>query len=379
VQSASVRPLGKRPALTGLRAVAIVIVVARHAGEAAGMGAFSFGFAGVDIFFVLSGFLITSLLVGEHARTGRVSLPQFYVRRALRLLPALAAFLVAMLALAPIAQPASLRRPLLHSVWMSALFVGNIAKTLHRPEFVLPHMWSLGMEEQFYLVWPVLLVVLLWLRAPRSLVLTVAVAGAVFLAGARIGLSVSGSAAAKTLFYSPLHSDGLLLGCALGLAYAWRMLPRPETIRRPLLPAVPIAAVVLVLVSIRGAPYSKWGMTVGLFVIAASAAVLVYAAIDERPVLPIRFLVWRPVVYLGEISYALYLWHYAMLTLWPATRFSVAERLVISVAFAVASYELVEKPFLRRKRRHTPSATDESAVVKDGVAPVGAPAELRPR
>ncbi len=378
MQSASVRPLGKRPALTGLRAVAIVIVVGRHAGEAAGISAFSFGFAGVDIFFVLSGFLITSLLVGEHARTGSVSLRQFYVRRALRLLPALAAFLVAMLALAPIAQPASLRRPLLHSVWMSALFVGNIAKTLHRPEFVLPHLWSLGMEEQFYLVWPVLLVVLLWLRAPRSLVLTVAVACAALLAGARIALSVSDSASAKTLFYSPLHSDGLLLGCALGLAYAWRMLPGPETVRRLLLSAVPIATVVLVLVSVRGAPYSNWGMTVGLFVIAASAVVLVYAAIDERPVLPIRFLVWRPVVYLGEISYALYIWHYAMLTLWPATRFSVAERLFISVALAVASYELVEKPFLRRKRRHTPASSDETAVVEDGVVPVAPAAGLPP-
>ena len=379
MQPAPVRPLGKRPALTGLRAVAIVIVVARHAGEAAGIGAFSFGFAGVDIFFVLSGFLITSLLVGEHARTGRVLLRQFYIRRALRLLPALAAFLVAMLALVPILQPASLRRPLLHSVWISALFVGNIAKTLHRPEFVLHHMWSLGMEEQFYLVWPVLLVALLWLRAPRSLVLTVAVAGAAFVAGTRIALSVSDSASAKTLFYSPLHSDGLLLGCALGLAYAWRMLPRPETVRRLLLPAVPIAAALLVLVSVRGAPYSTWGMTVGLFVIAASAAVLVYAAIDERPVAPIRFLVWRPVVYLGEISYALYIWHFAMLTLWPATRFSVAVRLVISVAFAVASYELVEKPFLRRKGRHTPAATGKTAEVEDGLVPVGAPAGLRPQ
>ncbi|HEX6662876.1 MAG TPA: acyltransferase [Gaiellaceae bacterium] len=379
MQLASARPLGKRPALTGLRAVAIAIVVARHAGEAAGVGAFSFGFAGVDIFFVLSGFLITSLLVGEHSRTGRVSLPEFYVRRAFRLLPALAAFLVAMLALATIVQPASLRRPLLHAVWISALFVGNIAKTLHRSEFVLPHMWSLGMEEQFYLVWPVLLVALLWLRAPRSLVLTVAVAGAALVAGTRIALSVSGSASAKTLFYSPLHSDGLLLGCALGLAYAWRILPRPETVRRLLLPAVPIAAAVLLLVSIRGAPYSGWGMTVGLFVIAAAGVVLVYAAIDERPVLPIRFLIWRPVIYLGEISYALYIWHFAVLTLWPATRFSVLTRIVISLVLAVASYELVEKPFLRRKRRHTPAGTDETASVEDGVVAAGEPAGLRSR
>jgi peptidoglycan/LPS O-acetylase OafA/YrhL len=379
VQPASARPLGKRPALTGLRAVAIAIVVARHAGEAAGVGAFSFGFAGVDIFFVLSGFLITSLLVGEHSRTGRISLPQFYLRRALRLLPALTAFLLALLLLAPALEPASLRRPLLHSVWISALFVGNIAKTLHRPDFVLPHMWSLGMEEQFYLVWPVLLFVLLRLRTPRGVVIAVAAGGALSVVVARVALSASDSASSKILFYSPLHSDGLLIGCVLGLAYAWRVLPGPETVRRFLLPAVPIAACMLVLVSVRGAPYSGWGMTVGLFVIAATSAVLVYAAIDERPVLPIRFLIWRPVIYLGEISYALYIWHFAVLTLWPTTRFSVLTRIVISVALAAASYELVEKPFLRRKRRHTPASTNETVAVEGDVVPVASPAGLEPR
>ena len=379
MQLAAARPLGKRPALTGLRALAIAIVVARHAGEAAGISAFSFGFAGVDIFFVLSGFLITSLLVGEHSRTGRISLPQFYLRRALRLLPALTAFLLTLLLLAPVLEPASLRRPLLHSVWISALFVGNIAKTLHSPNYLLPHMWSLGMEEQFYLVWPVLLFVLLRLRTSRGFVMAVAAGGAASVVVARIALAASGSTSPKILFYSPLHSDGLLIGCVLGLAYAWRVLPRPETVRRILLPTVPIAAGLLLLVSVRGAPYSGWGMTVGLFAIAAASAVLVYAAIDERPVLPIRFLIWRPVVYLGEISYALYVWHFAVLTLWPTTRFSVLTRIVISVALAAASYELVEKPFLRRKRRHTPLPTGETVAVEGDVVPVASPAGLQPR
>jgi peptidoglycan/LPS O-acetylase OafA/YrhL len=107
--------------------------------------------------------------------------------------------------------------------------------------------------------------------------------------------------------------------------------------------------------------------------------VLVYAAIDERPVLPIRFLIWRPVIYLGEISYALYIWHFAVLTLWPTTRFSVLTRIVISVALAAASYELVEKPFLRRKRRHTPASTNETVAVEGDVVPVASPAGLEPR
>ena len=219
MQLASARRLGTRPALTGLRAVAIAIVVARHAGEASGIGAFSFGFAGVDIFFVLSGFLITSLLVGEHSRTGRISLRQFYLRRALRLLPALTAFLIVLLALVPFFQPAAWRRPLLHSVWISALFVGNIAKTISRPDFILPHMWSLGMEEQFYLLWPVLLFALLKMKAPRPLVMGIALGGALAVVVTRVVLLVSNWASSKILFYSPLHSDGLLIGCAVGLAY----------------------------------------------------------------------------------------------------------------------------------------------------------------
>jgi peptidoglycan/LPS O-acetylase OafA/YrhL len=362
------RRLGNRPGLTGLRAVAITIVVARHAGEVwpGGFDAFAFGFAGVDIFFVLSGFLITSLLVGEWSRTSGISLGRFYLRRGLRLLPALFAFLAVVLALIPF-QPDGLHRPLLQAAGLSAAFLGNIAKTVGWT-FPLPHMWSLGMEEQFYLVWPAVLLVLLRVRAPRGLVLGVAVAGAVAVVAARVALERAGSASAFTLFYSPLHSDGLLIGCALGLAYAWRRLPPPEAVRRLLGPLVVAAAIVFVVVAARGKPYVPWGMTVGLALIAVASAVLVYAAIDERPVLPIRFLVWRPVTYLGEISYALYLWHFAVFYLWPTNALMVPGRIAVSVACAAVSYELVERPFLRRKPRYAPDPLERDAALGPIVA-----------
>jgi peptidoglycan/LPS O-acetylase OafA/YrhL len=357
------RRLGNRPGLTGLRAVAIAIVVARHAGEVSSpaVTAFAFGFAGVDIFFVLSGFLITSLLVGEWSRTGRISLPQFYVRRALRLLPALFAFLLVLLAFAPF-QAAGSRRSLVEAVGLSAAFLGNIAKTLNWT-FPLAHMWSLGMEEQFYLLWPVTLLVLLRLRAARAVVMGVVVAGAIAVLTSRVVLEAAGSISAFTLFYSPLHSDGLLVGCALGLAYAWGWVPKPETLRRFLGPAVLIAAALFLLVSIRGTPYVPWGMTVGLGGIAVASAVLVYAAIDERPVLPLRFLIWRPVTFLGEISYALYLWHFPVLYLWPTNTLSVPGRVAVSLACASVSYHLVEKPFLRRKPPHTPDPAERDAAL----------------
>ena len=354
------RRLGNRPGLTGLRDVAIAIVVARHAGEAAGSHTFDFGFAGVDVFFVLSGFLITSLLVGEWSRTGRISLPQFYVRRALRLLPALGAFLLVLLASVPF-QPADLRHRLVHAAELSALFVGNVAKIVD-PPFALPHMWSLAMEEQFYLVWPVTLLVLLRLRAARPLVMGVALGGAAAAVVARVALSELHVARASAL-YSPLHSDGLLLGCALGLAYAWGWIPSPGTMRRLLTPAVGTAAAVFLLVSVRGAPFVTWGSTVGLGAIAVTSTVFVYAALDDRPVAPLRFLIWRPVTYLGEISYALYIWHLPVINLWPTHHLPVAARIAISLACASASYHLVVKPFLRRKPRHAPDPGEHDAAL----------------
>jgi peptidoglycan/LPS O-acetylase OafA/YrhL len=219
------------------------------------------------------------------------------------------------------------------------------------------------MEEQFYLLWPVTLLVLLQLRASRVLVMTVALGGAIAVVATRVVLAVLESTSPFTLFYSPLHSDGLLIGCALGLAYAWRWLPSPEALRPVLGPAVPLAAAVFLVVSARGAPYSTWGTTVGLGAIALAAAVFVYAAIDERPVLPLRFLIWRPVTYLGEISYALYLWHFPVMYLWPTNTLSVAGRVAVSLVCASASYELVEKPFLRRKPRHTPDSGERDAAL----------------
>jgi peptidoglycan/LPS O-acetylase OafA/YrhL len=357
------RRLGNRPGLTGLRAVAIAIVVARHAGEVTSpaITAFAFGFAGVDIFFVLSGFLITSLLVGEWSRTGRISLPQFYIRRALRLLPALFAFLIVLLLFVSF-QPAGSRRSLVEAAGLSAAFLGNIAKTLNWV-FPLPHMWSLGMEEQFYLVWPATLFALLFVGVRRGAVITVALAGAALVVVSRVALAASGSASSVTLFYSPLHSDGLLIGCALGLAYAWHVIPTPESLRRLLGPAVLVAAAVFVFVSVRGAPYVTWGTTLGLTVIALASAVFVYAAIDEKPVWPLRFLIWRPFTYLGEISYALYIWHFPVLHLWPTNKLLVEGRVVVAIVCAAASYELIEKPFLRRKPRHTPDIAERDATL----------------
>jgi peptidoglycan/LPS O-acetylase OafA/YrhL len=130
-----------------------------------------------------------------------------------------------------------------------------------------------------------------------------------------------------------------------------------------LVPCVAVAVAAFLFVSIRGAPYVAWGMTFGLAAIALASAVFVYAAIDERPIWPLRFLTWRPVTYVGEISYALYIWHFAVLWLWPTNQLRVEGRVAIAVVCAVASYELVEKPFLRRKPRHTPDPRERDSAL----------------
>src|SRR5438093_1585780 len=154
------RRLGYRPALDGVRGIAIAIVVAFHA-----FGWPAAGTLGVDLFFVLSGFLITTLLLEEHARSGRIGIRAFYLRRARRLLPALFALLVPFLLIA-------LAAVVFRGSSPSALFLGLGAALTYTSNIVvaadpsavpaaLIHLWSLGAEEQFYIVWPLLLVVLM--------------------------------------------------------------------------------------------------------------------------------------------------------------------------------------------------------------------------
>jgi peptidoglycan/LPS O-acetylase OafA/YrhL len=341
------RRLGNRPGLTGLRAVAITVVVARHTGEVwpGGFDGSAFGFAGVDIFFVLSGFLITSLLVGEWWRTGSISLGQFYIRRALRLLPALFAFLLVVLILTPF-EPDVSHRVLAQTVGLSAVFLGNIAKTLHM-QFPLPHLWSLGMEEQFYLLWPALLLVLLRLRVSRTAILGVVIGGAARAPDrlrAGPGLRVAPGASARFSTAAPRGRGGLRRGGVRRRRRAGR--------------------------AVRGL-----GNDVGPDRDRAGGRGLRLCRDRRASGAAARFLTWGPVIYLGEISYALYLWHFPVLYLWPTNHLSVPGRVAISVGLAAISFEFVEKPFLRKKPQHTPDQTERDAVLGPMLAP--RPAEAR--
>jgi peptidoglycan/LPS O-acetylase OafA/YrhL len=194
--SAEAWKLGRRPALDGLRGVAILFVLLNHLVFLVppNIQLFTGGFFGVDIFFVLSGFLITSLLLEEHARAGRISLTSFYRRRAFRLFPALWALLIATFVFSRMTPWAAANYPLTsewHALVAVLLYLANWAFLLHSPgAFGVGQLWSL-IEEQFYLVWPVALIILLKINRPM-------------LPRWFVGLSILGSLAACAIEF---HGD----------------------------------------------------------------------------------------------------------------------------------------------------------------------------
>jgi peptidoglycan/LPS O-acetylase OafA/YrhL len=333
-----VKRLGYVPALDGVRAVAILSVIGFHAIR------FPFGGElGVDVFFVLSGFLITTLLLNEHGDEGRLSLRAFYRRRALRLLPALFTMLAVYLAVAGMLYAAGRWNTqhafaALRAAGAGSFYIANLASAYSDTlTGDLNHLWSLATEEQFYLVLPLVLIICPRLRlGPRRLMLLL-FAVLAFVLAHRAQLVLSGSyTAGRHAFYGPdCRADGLIVGCIAGVAYTHGL---TRLMRR----AAAVAPLLVCLILAFGAPFAPRMLFVLPLLNLAVAAVLVNIA--ERPDAH-PHLRRRPVVYLGRISYGLYLWH-------PLTiaAFGPVGALV-ALPVAAASYRIVEQPFLRRRHR----------------------------
>ena len=341
-------PLQHRRELDGLRAVAVLAVAVFHTGLPLLRG----GWVGVDVFFVLSGFLITTLLLEERDRVGRIDLPAFYVRRALRLLPALAALLVAVAGTVVIGAVSS---SVLDDVGWIVLYLGNWPAALGGELGPLSHLWSLALEEQFYVVWPLAMLALLrWVPNERRRV--VAVGGVVVtIALVRTGLYVAGAVSGSHAYFgSDLRADGLLLGCTLGLAHRAGLLARAAAVlQRLVLPAV------ILLVAVALFPTEPFeGIGPLLFLPVDLAAALVIGAVVTRPgawwSAPLR---WEPAVRLGVLSYAFYLWHVPVMKLIDLTQWQqLVIGLPLTLVAAIVSRHLVELPALKLKSRFRPSA-----------------------
>ena len=373
--------------LDGLRTLAIALVVLYHL-HVPGFGS---GFVGVNVFFVLSGYLITTLLLREHARTGRIRLGRFWVRRILRLYPTLLAVVVAGVALWGVVgsyQGSSMSAG--GAALVAITYTGNLARAFFdQAQGVFAPMWSLSMEEQFYLVWPPLLLLGLALVAGRRhgrALLVGALAVLVVASSVAAGLlhEVPTSGSTPAIYFSPVLNVGpLLLGCLLSVVLDD---PRGRAVFAgrggTVATWVGLAGVLGSLVAIRSG-WQQTPLTFGLALPAvAVASALLIGGLAGRPSLVARALSLGPVAWTGRaLSYPIYLWHVLMIALvGPVLSgpLGVVAVIVATVAVSALSYRFVEQPALRLKDRLEPRArasrADAVAVGRDSGASTRSPA-----
>jgi len=320
------------PSLDGLRAVAVALVIGFHS-----FPYFRGGWVGVDIFFVLSGFLITSILMREFNQTGRISMRNFYMRRVLRLAPAYFSVILFLLLMSHFSRAgAEIRLAAL----ASALYVINLAMTSGWwPAGYSAHLWSLAAEEQFYLIWPMALVAI---GGRRPVVWVSAAIAALVLW--RLFLVHEGANWTRLAFGLDTRGAAMLAGCLVALIGVERLgaLAWPEA-----------AAAVLVAIVAVGDVMDPVAATVAGFVAIACAVALIVSL--HRDGWLTRALALPPIVYTGTISYGLYLWSYpivqggAQYGAGPFQPLLAIALIVLSYAVAAVSYRFLETPFLRIK------------------------------
>src|SRR5436190_9130628 len=357
--SSDAHGLAYHPALDGLRALAVLAVILYHDNYSWLPG----GFLGVDVFFVLSGFLITSLLVLEYGRRATIQLGGFWSRRARRLLPALLLVLCFVAAYTRLVEPWE-RTAIRNDGWASLFYVANWRFIFDVQSYFqlfsaaspLRHMWSLAIEEQYYLVWP--LVVLLCLRARRGslrLLTAVSLIGVV-LSVATMWWRYQPANPNDAYYATDARAHSLLIGALLALLLvSWH--PSVRAVR-----AITTAAIVA-LVGVFAAFHVVTGSTtayygIGSLVFALLTAVVIAGAM--QPGLLGSVLSIGPLVWIGRISYGLYLWHWPITVWLVPSRVSLGPnalnllRLAVTFAAAILSFVLVEQPIRRRGFR--PSA-----------------------
>lgn len=358
--------LGYTPALDGLRGISIVAVLAFNSGSIGMQG----GFVGVDIFFVLSGFLITALLIQNFRRTGEVGLKNFYIRRALRLLPALFVLMFCYCGYAVLIQPIDKVFTTFEGVLYTLFYVANWVQVPPNPHAIgaLSHTWSLSVEEQFYIFWPLLLLLLLKLNNKRIVLLIL-----LSLVAISILLNVwfwhSEVPYLRMYFGSDTRANEILIGCITALILPWcmvRQIERPRSADRlkssfHVASLISLAGILLSFFVLRH--NTAFVYNGGFTAISIGTAVLIVDMLLFPSRLS-RLFELAPLVWIGKISYGLYLWH------WPifeASRqlleakmdplFYEITRIGVSVLVATASYYLLEKPILRLKHRFGPDNT----------------------
>jgi peptidoglycan/LPS O-acetylase OafA/YrhL len=341
-------------ALDGIRAVAVAAVLLYHGGVAGVPG----GFLGVDVFFVLSGFLITSLLLAGRGEDGRIDLRGFWVRRARRLLPAAVLVIVTCLVVTAAFYPWEAARTRGDAVaslfyvnnWHQILADRSYFTAFERPS-TLQHLWSLSVEEQFYLLWPLALGFGL-ARAGRRWTVRATAVAAVASALLMALLFAPGHDASRVYYGTDTHASGLLIGALL--AFAWPLGPLRTVPRRGAVAVLDAAAVVALLALVGAmATWHDYDTLVfrGGFVIVGLVTAVLLAAVVHPASRVAPLLGAAPLRWIGQRSYGIYLWHWPVMALTrPGLDLAWSRWLLVplqiglTLVLAAASYRWVEQP-----------------------------------
>lgn len=355
------RALGYRPGLDGVRAVAIGLVLLNHTG----LSIFFGGGNGVIVFFVLSGFLITKLMIEEWGRTDTISVGGFYGRRAVRILPAPTVMLLVLFAASwAITETTSEHTYLLKEILLSATYLTNMKPLLLDPiiehgvvyDGFLGHMWSLAVEEQFYLVWPVTMIALALPRRNGGRVARGLLIGAVTIAVVRLFVYYLPALDPDLASISIFSFDGFALGAAMAFAFHHGTFPAVE--RFLARPAVPIAAVGVLVVDLLAGKVTHEVSSLYVVYCSLAAAALIGHLFVAPESAASRLASLKPVVWIGKLSYSIYLWHNPIWVFVSAKRFPEVPVAVLTliewsltVVAVLCSYYLIEKPAMRWRKR----------------------------
>ncbi|MFC0136646.1 acyltransferase [Staphylococcus petrasii] len=343
------------PGLDGLRAIAVIGIIIYHLNRQWLKG----GFLGVDTFFVISGYLITSLLLKEYEETGIINLKQFWMRRIKRLLPAVLALLLVVGLATLIFEPQQIVR-VKHDMLAALFYVSNwwyIAKDVNYFEqfsfMPLKHLWSLAIEEQFYLFFPfVLVILLLTIKKYRNVTLIFWIVSLISLL-AMVIISQPNVGYSRVYFGTDTRLQTLLLGVIL--AFMWppfKLKANPPAVLQRTIDGVGIAGLVmLIILFFTVSDNSSWIYNGGFYLISGMTLLIIASVVHPTTILA-KVLSHPVLVYIGKRSYSLYLWHFAVISFVhihytdgqiPAYVYIID--IILTVLFAELSYRYVETPF----------------------------------
>ncbi len=347
------------PGLDGLRALAVFAVIAYHLNLPFAPG----GFLGVTLFFVLSGYLITDLLLSEYRQTGKINFKSFFARRAKRLLPSVLFLLICLSAYVSVFHPELLTN-FKSELLPAALFFSNWWYILTDvPYFgsyatpnLLTHFWSLAVEVQFYVVWPALLLLGHRFIKTKWILAAITAAMAVLSAMLMAILFQPGTDPSRVYYGTDTRAYSLLLGAFLAFIYPSAKMAQPKQNRthRIITETVGFCSLAAVLFMTHYITQSDNFLYFGgMFVFSAVSALLIAAAVSPSSLVS-KVFSWRPLRFIGQISYGVYLWHFPIIVLSnalvPRTRIHVgltALQITASILLAAASYYFIENPIRR--------------------------------